>query len=151
MLTLSSKYAKCNKILKKAILQKGDYMEIILVAHGELAVEFLNTVKMIVGEVNHFHTISFLPGEGPDDVKSKILSVIDNNTDSNFIIFSDLFGGTPFNVSAQIAAENNKVTAISGMNLPMILELAFPASDDILELEEKVVESAKEGIKVFKL
>ena len=126
-------------------------MQIILVAHGKLALEFLNTVKMIVGEVDHFHAVTFLPGEGPDDVKNKINEVINSNSDEHYFILSDLFGGTPFNVSAQMAAGNPKITTVSGMNLPMILDLAFSSTDDIIELEEKIVESAKEGIKVFKM
>lgn len=41
---------------------------IIVAAHGESAPALLGSTTMIVGDVDNVHTVTFVPGQGPDDL-----------------------------------------------------------------------------------
>ena len=41
---------------------------IIIAAHGESAPALLGSTTMIVGNVDNVHTVTFVPGQGPDDL-----------------------------------------------------------------------------------
>lgn len=118
-------------------------------AHGELASAFHDTLQMIVGEVNHFYPVNFYRGEGPDHLKARIEEVLDAESGEDYIIFTDLYGGTPFNVATIYSAKYENVTTITGMNLPMMLELAFIKEGDRPELVAQAVANAKEGVREF--
>ncbi len=134
-----------------ANLKKGEYMKIILAAHGVLATEFHNTLQMIVGDVKHFYPVNFYPDDGPEQLRARIEEVLKLNSGEEYIIFTDLYGGTPFNVSAGLAAEDENVTTVAGMNLPMLLELAFVTEGDRKALVAQALESAKAGVREFVL
>lgn len=126
-------------------------MKIILAAHGELATEFHNTLEMIVGDVKHFHPVNFYSEDGPDQLRARIEEVVKLNSGTEYLIFVDLYGGSPFNVSAGLAALDDNISVITGMNLPMLLELAFLTGDSKADLIEKALASGKEGVRLLKL
>jgi len=41
---------------------------IIIAAHGESAPALLGSTTMIVGDVDNVHAVTFVPGQGPDDL-----------------------------------------------------------------------------------
>ena len=41
---------------------------IIIAAHGESAPALLASTTMIVGNVDNVHAVTFVPGQGPDDL-----------------------------------------------------------------------------------
>jgi len=57
------------------------------------------------------------------------------------LIVTDMFGGTPSNVSLTFL-EEKKIEVISGVNLPMLLKLATLSAKVSLEEAVKVAESA---------
>lgn len=124
-------------------------MKVILAAHGVLATEFHNTLQMIVGDVKHFHPVNFYPDDGPQQLRAKIEEVVELNSGNEYIIFTDLYGGTPFNVAAGLAAEDENITTVAGMNLPMLLELAFTVEGDRKVLVATALESARAGVREF--
>lgn len=126
-------------------------MKIILAAHGKLATEFHNTLEMIVGDVKHFHPVNFYSEDGPDQLRARIEEVVKLNSGTEYLIFVDLYGGSPFNVSAGLAALDDNISVITGMNLPMLLELAFLTDDSKDDLIEKALASGKEGVRLLKL
>lgn len=123
-------------------------MKIIIVAHGELATAFHKTLQMIIGDVNHYYPINFYEEDGIESLKSRINDVINLNPKDDFIIFTDLFGGTPFNASSMVAAEKENISVIAGTNLPMLLEIAFSESSRE-EVVKKAIEAGGQGIKEF--
>ena len=126
-------------------------MKIILAAHGELATEFHNTLEMIVGDVKHFYPVNFYPNDGPEQLRARIEEVVELNSGTEYIIFVDLYGGSPFNVSSALAAEDDNISVITGLNLPMLLELAFLTGEGKDALIEKAMASGKDGVRLLKL
>ena len=41
---------------------------IIIAAHGESPPALLGSTTMIVGDVDNVHAVTFVPGQGPDDL-----------------------------------------------------------------------------------
>ena len=41
---------------------------IIIAAHGESSPALLGSTTMIVGDVDNVHAVTFVPGQGPDDL-----------------------------------------------------------------------------------
>ena len=65
----------------------------------------------------------FNPGESLDTLVKKLKDAI-NEFDNDFphLLFVDIFGGSPSNATALLLAEEYKINAVSGVNLPMLLE-----------------------------
>jgi len=97
---------------------------IVLVAHCNLAEEFLQVLKLIGGEIHNFCPVRFNPDDSPEDSLKKIADAV-KKTDrgSGVIILTDMFGGTPSNLSLTLL-EEEKVEVVTGVNLPMLLKLA---------------------------
>jgi PTS system mannose-specific IIA component len=72
------------------------------------------------------------------EIKSAVKKVDDGH---GILLVTDMFGGTPSNVSLTFL-ENNNVEVISGVNLPMLLKLATLSSKITLDEAVKIAESA---------
>jgi mannose PTS system EIIA component len=98
---------------------------IVVVAHGNLPAELTQTTHLILGrEIPAVHSISIHPSDSTESVAEKIKKAIREVDDGDgVVIFTDMFGGTPSNVSLSFL-EEAKVEVISGVNLPMMLYLA---------------------------
>ena len=64
------------------------------------------------------------------------------------IIFTDLMGGTPFNVSAQIGRGKENIRIVAGTNLPMLVEIVMSRKfmDDLDGLVDSVLETGREQV-----
>ncbi|AXQ77639.1 PTS sugar transporter subunit IIA [Streptococcus chenjunshii] len=99
--------------------------QVILIAHGHLAAEMKASAEMLFGELPQFHTIDFLEEDGLESLSSKIYQKM-KTLNCPLLIFTDLFGGTPFNASCSVALRHPDLETeiVSGMSLPLVLELA---------------------------
>jgi mannose PTS system EIIA component len=96
---------------------------VVLVAHCKLAPELLSVLESIVGKVEQVQTVIFDPGFRPDAAHKKISTAVKKvNSGDGVLILTDMFGGTPSNISLSFLEENN-VEVLTGMNLPMLIRL----------------------------
>jgi len=98
----------------------------VIATHGDMAKGLLHAAHMIVGELPASVAISIQEEQGTDDFKEQLenaLAQVDQG--DGVLIFVDIVGATPFNVSGQIAAHKDDVEVITGVNLAMILETAL--------------------------
>jgi mannose PTS system EIIA component len=94
---------------------------IIVVAHGGLAQAFVETAEMIVGPTDGFKACSFAQGSDVDSLRRMLKnSIKEVNKGEGVIILTDMFGGTPSNISLSFL-ENGKVEVVTGVNLPMVI------------------------------
>lgn len=126
---------------------------IILATHGEFAKGILQSANMVFGEQDNVAACTFLPCEGPEDIKNKIVTAINSFNNCDEILFLvDLWSGTPFNQSALLMAEHkDKWAMISGLNLPMLIEVLSARLDDSSahEIASSVLATSREEIKVY--
>ncbi|MFY9397675.1 MAG: PTS sugar transporter subunit IIA [Desulfomonilia bacterium] len=94
---------------------------IIVVAHGKLAEALTETAEMIVGRAEGFKACSFSQGSDVDTLRKMLKTTIKEvNTGDGVIILTDMFGGTPSNISLSFL-ERGEVEVITGVNLPMVV------------------------------
>jgi len=96
---------------------------ILIVTHGSLAQELLETTKIIVGKgIDHLIPISVGWNDDMADIQ-KIISTAIAKVDQGdgVLILTDMFGGTPSNISLSFLSE--KVEIITGVNLPMLIKI----------------------------
>jgi len=105
---------------------------IVVVAHGELARVLLDTVRMIVGPADQCEACTFSQGISAEGLR-KMLKESIKKTDSGdgVMILTDMFGGTPSNISLSFLEQGN-VEVITGVNLPMIIYALTKREDNDL-------------------
>ena len=125
---------------------------IILASHGEFANGILQSGSMIFGEQENVKAVTFMPSEGPDDIKAKMQEAIATFDDQEEVLFLvDLWGGTPFNQANSLFEDHkDKWAIVAGMNLPMVIEAYASrfSMNTAHEIAAHIIETAKEGVKV---
>jgi PTS system mannose-specific IIA component len=97
---------------------------VVVVTHGQLAIELLNAAETIVGDLPRFAAVSIGWHDDVDDAREEIRQAIGRvQGPGGVLILTDMFGGTPSNVGLTFL-EADKVEVITGVNLPMLIKLA---------------------------
>lgn len=118
---------------------------LILVTHGRLAEEFLVALEHVVGPQKHIATVCIGPHDDMESRRKEIASSIKKvDTGSGVIILTDLFGGTPSNLSISLL-DAGKVEVIAGVNLPMLIRLDSARKN--LDVREAVAAAREAGRK----
>lgn len=126
---------------------------IIVSAHGTLSNALIDSGEMIFGQLSDVYTVNFDRGENTDHLVDKLTQTMQENhlQDSKVLILVDLYGGSPFNAAARLAMENENIEVVSGVNLPLLLEIVSNRSskelDDMMDL---IKEIAPQTIKSFR-
>ncbi len=117
-------------------------MKILLVSHGNLSKSLIDSAEMLVGETDGLDYLIFDKNMGIDELKDSFIKYLDEN-EEELLIFTDIKGGTPFNVASILTNDMDKVNIFYGMNLPMIVEAAL--YKDEFSMDE-LVEQIKSNI-----
>ena len=119
----------------------------IIVSHGKLAEELLNALTIILGETVNIEAISIGWYDDVEASKKKINESLKKVDQKNgVLIFTDMFGGTPSNLSFSFL-KDNMVEIITGVNLPMLIKFAsLQRSNSLQEVAKKVVEQGQKNI-----
>ncbi len=97
---------------------------ILLLSHGKLAQEMYRTVKLIAGDVKDLYYFNFLKGMAFEELCKKVKDFVKEKKALDILIFTDLFGGSCFNVCSEVIKQKN-VKVFSGVNLGLLLEAIF--------------------------
>lgn len=97
---------------------------ILLISHGNLAQEFLNTSKLIMGEQKGVVALGLKPDEGNEGFGDKIYEKCSKlYTDDGILILADLYGGTPCNTAIlKVINKFKKIELLTGFNLAILIE-----------------------------
>ncbi|MCP2519942.1 hypothetical protein NLB96_01775 [Candidatus Aminicenantes bacterium AC-335-K20] len=119
----------------------------VIVSHGKLAEELLNALTIILGEAPNIEAVSIGWYDDVEESKKKIKESIKRVDRKNgVIIFTDMFGGTPSNISFSFLKEN-QIEIITGVNLPMLIKfVSLQRTNNLKEVAKKVVEQGKKNI-----
>jgi PTS system mannose-specific IIA component len=97
---------------------------IVVVTHGQLAIELVNAAETIVGDLPQFAAVSIGWHDDVDDAREEIKQAIARVQGADgVLILTDMFGGTPANLGLTFL-EADRVEVITGVNLPMLIKLA---------------------------
>lgn len=96
---------------------------LVLVTHAGLARELLTAAEMIVGPLEAAEAVGLSPEHPVDGIRDAIANAISRVSANGVIVMTDMFGGTPSNMSLSFL-QDNQVEVLTGVNLPMIIKFA---------------------------
>jgi PTS system mannose-specific IIA component len=118
---------------------------LVLVTHGRLAEEFKHALEHVVGPQKAIETVSIGPEDDMDQRRLDIVQAVSRaELGDGVIILTDMFGGTPSNLSISVM-DNGRVEVIAGVNLPMLIKLAGVRNDN--DMEKALAEAQEAGRK----
>lgn len=120
---------------------------IVIVTHGKLAQELVSVAEFIVGQMEQVTAVSVDPTQNVQGLRKDIQKGIKKvETGSGVLILTDMFGGTPSNISLSFLKEG-KVDVVTGVNLPMLISLAHSREKlTLAKLAEQVKSYGCKGI-----
>ena len=122
---------------------------VLITTHGNLGKELIRAAELIRGSLKGIVHISVDQIKGVEDLKKEISNAIKKlDQGQGVLILTDLFGGTPSNISLSFMKEG-KVEVITGVNLPMLLKL--PDIGENISLREFAQQIKEYGIKNISL
>jgi PTS system mannose-specific IIA component len=122
----------------------------LIVTHGNLAHELLNAARQIEADVAGIEAVPLEWSDTVDEAREKIAAALSRiGHDRAVIIFTDMFGGTPSNISLSFL-EQNLIEIVTGVNLPMIVKFAMVKQDakDVSTLAHVISEKGSKAIRV---
>lgn len=97
---------------------------VVLVTHPHLGEEFIRSAEMICGKMAQVLTVSIDTHKEVEELRRGIADAIKKvDEGEGVLILTDMFGGTPSNMSLAFLQEN-RVEVLTGLNLPMLIKLS---------------------------
>ena len=117
---------------------------IVTITHGHLGEELIKSAEMLMGKMHNVKAISLLPERSPEELAGIVKEEL-HDIPQYSLILTDLFGGTPSNVSALFAKRGYYV--MTGTNLPILLEAEmFRTREDWEHVVEYLTQIGKDSI-----
>jgi len=122
---------------------------LVIVTHGQLAVEFRHAMEHVVGPQRQVETIAIGPSDDMDQRRRDIIAAVDQvDSGDGVAVLTDMFGGTPSNLAISVM-NGRPVEVIAGINLPMLVKLATVRSEK--PLQEAVLHAQEAGRKYINI
>jgi mannose PTS system EIIA component len=105
---------------------------LVIATHAGLAQEFLSACEMIIGPISNVRAVGIRKEDSVETIRDSLaaaIAAVRSEQQEGVIIMTDLFGGTPANISISFL-EQGKVEVLTGVNLPMILKF-FNSQEDM--------------------
>ena len=121
---------------------------VVVVTHSGLAAELLRATEMIIGPLVAVEAVSVDRDMSVDGAKEALQQAVGRvGADGDgVLILTDLFGGTPTNISAEFL-QPGTIEILTGVNLPMLIKCAGARRDlAVEELASLLKEYARNAI-----
>ncbi|WP_213950939.1 PTS sugar transporter subunit IIA [Tepidanaerobacter syntrophicus] len=124
-------------------------MNIIIVSHGYMAEGVLSAAKMILGDCENIYAYDLAKYDSPSDIAKLLEKPIKKQSDTDFIVFCDIHGGSVHNKMTELCKYQN-VYIVGGLTLSMVLECQLKKETmETRKLIDYVVKLAKESISII--
>ena len=118
---------------------------IVLAGHGSLPSGVGEAAEMILGPQSRLKICELSPSDRPEEFGTRLLALAGNA--SELLVLADLHGGSPFNaVRALATGEDARIELVSGLNLPMLLEVLLHTTGDVTELAGVARAAGRDGV-----
>lgn len=107
---------------------------LIITAHGGIAAEILRSATSIMGPLPQVQALTIERGADVENIYTQLEhAIVEVNSDGDgVLIMTDMFGGTPANISNRFL-NTPGIEVLNGVNLPMVLK--FCGSRDSMEVD----------------
>ena len=122
---------------------------IVITSHGPMAQGILDSSKLFFGDQPQMKACCLSAEDNPDDFVDVLKNAISEvDTGEGVYVFCDILFGSPCNCLARIVGtdlDDDKVQVITGVNLPMILQI-LAVREGGNTTPEEMINSGKDGI-----
>lgn len=121
-------------------------INLLIVTHGDFGKELLRSSEIIIGKIENAEAISFNLGDSYEQLAKVVEDTIDKLSTKDLIVFTDMYGGSPFNAVSR-AIKNRNFYHITGINFPLFLDIAVNRTSYSMEdIAEKIIKNGKKSI-----
>jgi PTS system mannose-specific IIA component len=117
---------------------------IILAGHGRLPSGVGEAAEMILGPQSRLKVCELSTRDSPEEFGARVLALAGDA--AGVLVLADLHGGSPFNAVRTLAAGHSRLQLVSGLNLPMLLEVLLHTTDDVTELAGVARAAGRDGV-----
>ena len=124
---------------------------IIITGHANFALGMMSAIKLVFGSPESLKIVNFGEEDSTEVLENNIKTAIHELKECDGLLcFTDIAGGTPFQVASRLSIEEAEMRVISGTNLPMLLGVLSERDDmDLYGLAEYALEVGREEVKEF--
>ena len=124
----------------------------LIATHGAFAKGVSSSLELIIGSLENIYLIQAYIDENKSIEEEVIRLLADTGKDEEWVIFSDLLGGSITNQILQVAPREN-VHIVAGFNLPVLLEVLLADTESPVEqvIEQAIVNAREQLVYVNKL
>ena len=119
---------------------------IVVVGHGQVAVELVKAAQGIVGDIPRISAVSVGWSDDMAASTTAVRHAVEEVGGAPALVLTDMFGGTPTNVSLPLLGEG--VEIVTGVNLPMLIKLISLREGELLHVARVVRDQGKGAIYV---
>ncbi len=120
---------------------------LLIIAHDKIGTSMKNTAISLVGKcplpIESLELVQDCDTDASLQIAQDLVKKL--NQGDGVLILTDLFGSTPYNITAKLGTNEN-VAIISGLNLPMLIRAMNYPAFALAEMTEKVLDGGKNGI-----
>ncbi|MGW5722403.1 PTS sugar transporter subunit IIA [Amycolatopsis sp. NPDC003865] len=117
---------------------------IVLAGHGRLPSGVGEAAEMILGPQSRLKVCELSPHDSPEEFGVRLLALLGGAGEA--LVLADLHGGSPFNAVRALAAVHPRIQLVSGLNLPMLLEVLLHTTGDVTELAGVARAAGRDGV-----
>ncbi|WP_155963017.1 PTS sugar transporter subunit IIA [Streptococcus ruminantium] len=126
----------------------SDSIALLLMSHGNFAKAAIDSAELIVGKQTNFETLGVYTVDDVEVLREEMLQKISSlDTTKGLVVLTDIIGGTPINLASQLLSQE-KVVVVSGLNLPMLLEVLMNRGQQIESLSAVLKTAYDQGFSV---
>jgi len=115
----------------------------IIVTHGRLAEELVETAKRVYGDFAGCHAVTN-EGKSPPALHQEIDSIVRSLEGERCVVFVDFLGGSCCHACTRLKIERSDIPVVAGVNLPMLL--AFLNKRDTVPFDRLPAEIIDRGL-----
>ena len=120
---------------------------IIIVTHVDYGSALLRAAEFITGPVHDCTCIQVDSSLEVEETVSRLQEAVDRlDTGKGVLVLTDMFGGTPTNLSLSLLGSRSDVEVLTGVNLPMLLRVLSNRQLPLVDLAELALAAGCEGI-----
>lgn len=125
----------------------------IVTGHGSYATGITSGLKLLAGEPENYEPVDFQEEDSLEILTGKLAAAAKRLSKcTGILIYADLTGGSPFNVSVRMKMERpGKIVVIGGANLPAVLEgyMSRDSMDSASEIAVEILTAGKNAMMLF--
>lgn len=94
---------------------------ILILTHGPLGAALLESVSLLCLGTENIHVLCLGKQDDEESYSHQVEQMLSANP-SEWIVLIDLYGGTPYRIVQQLKQHIPSISAITGVNIPMLME-----------------------------